>query len=74
MNFLSACNEMADLVQENIKPFVGSPAGGEIIRMGADHTPTEKIDQIAEECVINYIREHEAMLQSFLARKPASCR
>ncbi|MFZ0006296.1 bifunctional fructose-bisphosphatase/inositol-phosphate phosphatase [Methanoregula sp.] len=59
MNFLSACNEMADLVQENIKPFVGSPAGGEVIRMGADHTPTEKIDQIAEEYVINYIREHE---------------
>jgi myo-inositol-1(or 4)-monophosphatase len=58
MNFLSACNEMAALVRENIRPFVGSPAGGEVIRMGADHTPTEKIDQVAEECVLSFIREH----------------
>ncbi len=58
MNFLSACNEMAVLVRENIRPLVGSPAGGQVIRMGADHTPTEKIDQVAEDCVIGYIREH----------------
>ena len=58
MNFLSACDEMAALVRENIRPLVGSPAGGEIIRMGADHTPTEKIDQVAEDCVMGYLREH----------------
>ena len=58
MNFLSACDEMAALVRENIRPLVGSP-GGEVIRMGADHTPTEKIDQVAEDCVIGYLREHD---------------
>ncbi len=59
MDFLSACNEMAALVRENIGPLVGSPEGGQVIRMGADHTPTEKIDQVAEDCVIGYVREHD---------------
>jgi len=59
MNFLSACNEMAARVREEIGPYVGTPAGGEIIRMGADRTPTEKIDQVAEDCVLGYLREHE---------------
>ena len=58
MNFLSACDEMAVRVRDEIRPFVGSPNGGEILRMGADHTPTERIDQVAEDCVIRYIREH----------------
>jgi myo-inositol-1(or 4)-monophosphatase len=59
MDFLSSCNEMAVLVRESIRPLVGSPSGGQVIRMGADHTPTEKIDQVAEDCVIGYVREHE---------------
>jgi len=58
MNFLSACTEMAALVRENIRPFIGSPTGGEILHMGADHTPTERIDQIAEDCILGYIREY----------------
>jgi len=59
MAFLSACKEIASLVRENIRPLVGSPEGGKVIRMGADRTPTEKIDEVAEDCVIGYIREHE---------------
>jgi len=59
MNFLSACNEMAARVREEIGPYLGTPAGGEVIRMGADRTPTEKIDQVAEDCVLSYLREHE---------------
>lgn len=58
MDFLSASNEMAALVRENIRPFVGSPEGGVVLHMGADRTPTEKIDQVAEDCVIAYVREH----------------
>ncbi len=59
MDFLSACNEIAALVRESIRPLVGSPDGGQVIRMGADHTPTEKIDQVAEDCVIGYVREND---------------
>ncbi|MDD1704191.1 MAG: bifunctional fructose-bisphosphatase/inositol-phosphate phosphatase [Methanoregula sp.] len=56
--FLSACGEIADHVEESIREFVGSPDGGEIIGMGADCTPTEKIDQLAEDCIISHLKEH----------------
>jgi myo-inositol-1(or 4)-monophosphatase len=58
MEFLSACEEIAQLVSERIRPFVGTPEGGNIIRMGADGTPTQQIDQIAEETVMAYLQEH----------------
>jgi myo-inositol-1(or 4)-monophosphatase len=58
MEFLSACNQMAELVEESIRDLVGTPEGGEIIRMGADLTPTKKIDQVAEDCIVSYLQEH----------------
>jgi len=45
MDFLAACSEIAQEVRENIRPYIGSPEGGKILKMGADRTPTEKIDQ-----------------------------
>jgi myo-inositol-1(or 4)-monophosphatase len=58
MEFLSACNEMAVLVEESIRDLVGTPAGGETVKMGADLTPTKKIDQVAEDCIVEYLQEH----------------
>ncbi|MDD1695350.1 MAG: bifunctional fructose-bisphosphatase/inositol-phosphate phosphatase [Methanoregula sp.] len=58
MEFLSACNEMAVLVQESIRDLAGTPEGGRIVKMGADLTPTKKIDQAAEDCIITYLQEH----------------
>ena len=58
MEFLSACNEMAVLVEESIRDLVGTPDGGETVKMGADLTPTKKIDQVAEDCVVEYLQEH----------------
>jgi len=58
MEFLSACNEMAKLVEESIRPLVGTTYGGEVIRMGADLTPTKKIDQVAEDCILEYLKEN----------------
>lgn len=58
MEFLSACREMAQQVKERIRPLVGSKEGGEVIGMGADLTPTKRIDQVAEDCVLEYLREH----------------
>ena len=58
MEFLSACNQMAELVHESICDLVGTPEGGEIVKMGADLTPTKKIDQVAEDCIITYLQEH----------------
>jgi len=58
MEFLSACNEMAVLVKESIRDLVGTPDGGETVKMGADLTPTKKIDQVAEDCIVEYLQEH----------------
>jgi myo-inositol-1(or 4)-monophosphatase len=58
MEFLSACNQMSELVEESIRDLVGTPEGGEIVKMGADLTPTKKIDQVAEDCIVTYLQEH----------------
>ena len=57
MEFLSACNQMAELVEESIRDLAGTPEGGVTVKMGADLTPTKKIDQVAEDCIISYLQD-----------------
>jgi myo-inositol-1(or 4)-monophosphatase len=59
MEFLSACKEMAVLVEESIRDLAGTPEGGITVKMGADLTPTKKIDQAAEDCIITYLQEND---------------
>jgi myo-inositol-1(or 4)-monophosphatase len=58
MDFFSACDQMGNLVEESIRDLVGTTAGGETVHMGADLTPTTLIDQVAEDCVLEYLAEH----------------
>jgi len=58
MDFFNACNRMAELVQESTLPYVGVSAGGEVVKMGADLTPTKKIDQVAEDVVVRFLHEN----------------
>jgi myo-inositol-1(or 4)-monophosphatase len=58
MDFFCACNRMAELVNDSILPYVGVPAGGEVVKMGADLTPTKKIDLVAEDIVVHYLEEN----------------
>jgi len=58
MEFLSACSQMADLVEESIRDLVGTKEGGITVRMGADLTPTKKIDEVAEDCIIQFLEEN----------------
>ena len=57
MEFLLACNQMAELVEESIRDLAGNPRGGITVKMGADLTPTKLIDQVAEDCIISYLRD-----------------
>ena len=68
MDFFSACDQMAELVEESIRDLVGTPEGGETVRMGADLTPTKKIDQVAEDCVLA-IPEENTRSARFLSVK-----
>jgi myo-inositol-1(or 4)-monophosphatase len=58
MEFLLACNQMAELVNESICDLTGTAEGAETVKMGADLTPTKKIDQVAEDCIIAFLKEH----------------
>jgi myo-inositol-1(or 4)-monophosphatase len=58
VDFFSACDLMAGQVEESIREFVGTPEGGETVKMGADLTPTKKIDQVAEDIVLAFLKEH----------------
>jgi myo-inositol-1(or 4)-monophosphatase len=48
---------MAELVEESIRDLAGTPRGGITVKMGADLTPTKLIDQVAEDCIISYLRD-----------------
>ncbi len=58
MEFLSACGQVAKAVEDAISDLKGTPAAGDVLTMGADMTPTKRIDQVAEDCVVEFLREH----------------
>ena len=57
-DFFSACDVMAKSVEMSIRDLVGTPKGGKTVKMGADLTPTKLIDQVAEDCIISYLRDN----------------
>ena len=58
MEFLDACSILARDVQDAICDMVGTEKAGRTIRIGADHTPTKEIDQVAEDCILEFLGDH----------------
>lgn len=58
MDFQDHCNRIADGISDAIKPLRESGKGAEIVKQGADGTPTKLIDQVAEDIATEYIREN----------------
>jgi myo-inositol-1(or 4)-monophosphatase len=58
MEFLACCEEMARGVEEIVHDLAGSPEGREVVRNGAAGTPTRRIDQAAEDFLVEYITSH----------------
>ncbi|OPY36914.1 MAG: Inositol-1-monophosphatase [Methanoregula sp. PtaU1.Bin051] len=58
MEFLAACDQIGRAVGDAIADLKGTTAGGETIHMGADMTPTKRIDQAAEDCVVEFLDNH----------------
>ena len=50
-------NRIMEEAHEVVKPLVGNPKSGEIVKMGADGTPTKYIDLVAEEKVVEILEE-----------------
>jgi myo-inositol-1(or 4)-monophosphatase len=58
MDFFYACNRMAEQVTAGISPYIGVPEGGEVVKMGADLTPTKRIDLVAEDIIVQYLQDN----------------
>ncbi|HQD26332.1 MULTISPECIES: bifunctional fructose-bisphosphatase/inositol-phosphate phosphatase [Methanoculleus] len=58
MEFIRACDDLAGAVRDAVAGMVGTPEAGEYVKMGADGTPTKKIDQVAEDIVVDYFTHH----------------
>lgn len=51
-DFFNFCDEMGDKVEEAIHELVDTPTGWESVSMGADGTPTRRLDRVAEDCIL----------------------
>lgn len=52
------CRDVADAVQDAVEPMVGREAAGEVMGMGADGTPTKRIDEAAEDAAMDVLEGH----------------
>lgn len=59
VQFLSVCNEIGKIMVKELVPLIGSAYGGEELCIGADNTPTERIDWVAEDLVLSVFRERK---------------
>ncbi|GFO96557.1 bifunctional inositol-1 monophosphatase/fructose-1,6-bisphosphatase [groundwater metagenome] len=50
------CDEVAEAIQEAVLDMIGKPEAGEMLRIGADGTPTEKIDEVAENAALRVLQ------------------
>ncbi len=53
--FYGLCNDVAGAIQEAVSGLVGTPEAGVTLRIGADGTPTEKIDEVAEKAALSVL-------------------
>ena len=44
MSFYELCNKVAKAIEHDVADLIGKPEAGDTLRMGADGTPTERID------------------------------
>ncbi len=55
MSYYELCNEAAGAIEEAVSGLIGKPEAGVTLRIGADGTPTEKIDEIAENAALSVL-------------------
>ncbi len=55
--FFSFCDEVARAIQAEVSGFIGKKEAGVVLRIGADGTPTEKIDEVAENAALRVLEK-----------------
>jgi myo-inositol-1(or 4)-monophosphatase len=59
MSFFSLFDEITSAVSDGIMDIAGTPDAGIIVEMGADATPTQAIDKVAEDIILSFLRDAE---------------
>lgn len=54
-DFYLLCDKVTVAIQRSVSGLVGRPEAGEILRIGADGTPTERIDEVAEASALSVL-------------------
>ena len=57
--FLFVCDKVAPMIEEALAPLIGTEYGAEELCMGADNTPTERLDKIAEDIILAVFRSRK---------------
>ena len=55
MQYYKLCNDVATAIERAVSGLIGKPEAGIMLRMGADGTPTEKIDEAAEKAALSVL-------------------
>lgn len=55
MSFYNLCSDTAEAVERAVSELIGKPEAGVTLRIGADGTPTEKIDETAEKAALEVL-------------------
>jgi myo-inositol-1(or 4)-monophosphatase len=53
--YFNLCNDVASEIKKAVSDMIGKPESGIILRIGADGTPTEKIDEVAENAALSVL-------------------
>ena len=56
MDMRILCTEISAAITDAIEPVIGTPESGQELYIGADGTPTKKIDEIAENAAIDVLK------------------
>ncbi|WP_456419286.1 bifunctional NADP phosphatase/NAD kinase [Methanocaldococcus infernus] len=64
MEALKIALEVVNEVHKKIKPLIGWEKAGETVKIGADGTPTKRIDVVAEETAIEVLEKYGGILVS----------
>ncbi len=62
------CNSVAEAVELAVSGIIGKPEAGVMLRIGADGTPTEKIDEVAENAALRVL-EKEGRSMRFVSEE-----
>ncbi|MCZ7385794.1 MAG: bifunctional fructose-bisphosphatase/inositol-phosphate phosphatase [Candidatus Methanoperedens sp.] len=57
MSYYELCNEVAEAIQKAVSGLIGKTEAGVTLRIGADGTPTEKIDETAENAALSVLEK-----------------